>query len=353
MVEATEAKRETAPGQVLDGTSVTMFLARNGILVALVVLMAFFALTTDIFLTWANLQLILLQSAIVAIVAVPSAILLLSGYVDFSVGSTLGLSAVILGQLLGAGYSIPVACALALAVALLVGAVSGYLSTYLEFSPIVVTLGMFAAVRGLALVVSAGKSTSGFGNTFALIGRGRVIGLDVPVPVVIAAVVFLLGAIFLYKTARGRHVLALGSNVEASYQVGININLLPMLLYMATSLSAGLGAIVLVSRLDAAPPTIGENLEMSVLTAVLLGGVAFGGGRGSLTGVAAGVVFIGVMHNGLLLLGVPPFWLRVSSGVALVVAASLDAFTTRFLARRSGVAVGGRVSRPMEVGKRR
>lgn len=325
--------------------------AKNGIVVALLLEILFFSLSTDHFFTWSNIRLVLLQASIIGIVAVPSAILLLSGYVDFAVGSVLGVSAVVLGKLLAGDIGVFLSCAIVIGMAMLFGAVQGLLATRLSFPPIVVTLGFFTAVRGLAFVISGGRLTSKYGDTFAHIGRGRIRLLEIPVPVAIAAVTFLLGALFLYKTRWGRHVLAIGSSSAAAFRAGIPINLLPFLLYLSTAAAAGLGAIINVSRLDSAPPTLGDGLELNVLSAVLLGGVAFGGGRGGLLGVLAGVLFIGILNNGLLLLGVPPFWFRVSSGTALIVAAGLDALSRRLEARRTGMA-GSSARRKLSVGRR-
>ena len=135
-----------------------------------------------------------------------------------------------------------------------------------------------------------------------------------PCPVFIAAGVLLLGWTFHTRTKWGRHVVSIGVNPEAARRAGISLNKLPLLLYVVTGACAGIAAVIRASRLDSAPPTLGEGLEIDVLSAVLLGGVAFGGGKGSIVGVAAGVVFIGFLNNGLLLMGAPPFWLRVSSG---------------------------------------
>lgn len=314
-------------------------LVRNGIVAALVLEILFFAIFTDRFLTFSNLRLVLLQSSVIMILAVPSAILLMAGYVDFAIGSITGLCAVLLGKFLGASIGIVPAILLVVGIAIVIGLLQGFLAAPLGFSPIVVTLGFFVGLRGLTFVVSDGRTTSRFGDTFAIIGRGNVRVLEVPVPVAIAVVTLVIGAIFLYRTRWGRYVVAIGVNSTAAFRAGIRIKLIPMLLYVGTAVGSAVAAMILVSRLDAAPPLLGEGLELNVLSAVLLGGVAFGGGRGSLLGVIAGVLFIGLLNNGLLLLGVAPFWFRVSSGVALIVAAGIDALGRR-LEGRSGGGVG-------------
>ena len=189
-------------------------------------------------------------------------------------------------------------------------------------------------MRGLTYVVNDGDLASGWTGRFKEIGQGLLPGVGIPNPVIIAGVVFIIGGLFHTKTVWGRHMVALGVNAEAARRAGINPWRLPLLLYVASSVGAGVGAIVLVSRLNSAPPTLGEGIEIEVLSAILLGGVAFGGGKGNLLGVAAGVLFIGVLNDGLLLLGAKPFWVRVSAGLALVAAAALDA-TSRYFERRA------------------
>lgn len=311
-------------------------IVRNGIVAALILEIVFFSVFTDRFLTVSNFRLVLLQTSVIMILAVPSALLLLAGYVDFAIGSITGLCAVFLGQFLDASMGVALAITMVVLIAIFVGALQGFLAAPLGFSPIVVTLGFFVGVRGLVFVVSDGRTTSRFGDTFALIGRGNVYFLDIPVPVAIAAVTLILGAIFLYRTKWGRHVVATGVNTTAAYRAGVRIKLIPMLLYVGTAVGSAIAAMILVSRLDAAPPLLGDGLELDVLSAVLLGGVAFGGGRGSLLGVIAGVLFIGLLNNGLLLLGVAPFWFRVSSGLALVAAAGIDAFGRMLEGRSTG-----------------
>jgi ribose transport system permease protein len=312
----------------------TAWLLRNGIVIALLVEVVFFASQSDKFLTTANVKLVFTQTAATAVLAVPVALLLLSGYIDFAVGSTAGLAGVLMGMYLQGGeHSALVGVAIAVAAGAAVGAAQGVLATRLTLSPIIVTLGFYTGVRGLVFVIGDGKVKSRLGSGLTEIGRGTVPGTGIPYPVAIATALLLLGWLFHTRTRWGRHVVSLGVNPEASRRAGISVNTLPFLLYAASGAGAGIAAVISAARLDAAPPTLGDGLEIDVLSAVLLGGVAFGGGKGSMVGVAAGVLFIGFLNNGLLLMGAPPFWLRVSSGAALVAAAALEG-TSRYIERR-------------------
>ena len=310
------------------------WLFRNGIVLALVTEVVFFWVMSEKFMTASNIRLIFLQVSVVGIMAVPSALLLLSGYIDFALGATLGLCAVVLGEQMEAGVHAVAACAVAIAVGAAVGAAQGLLATKLRFAPIIVTLGFYTAVRGLVYVVSKAQLTSGWSETFQDLGQGLFFNTGIPNPTVICAVVFIVGGLYHMKTRWGRYVVALGVNAEAARRAGINPHRLPLILYVVTGIGAAVGAVVMVSRLNSAPPTLGSGDEIKVLSAVLLGGVAFGGGKGNLLGVAAGVLFIGVLNNGLLQLGVSPYWVSVSSGAALVAAAALDA-ASKYLERRA------------------
>jgi ribose/xylose/arabinose/galactoside ABC-type transport system permease subunit len=269
-----------------------------------------------------------------AVLAVPVGLLLLSGYIDFSVGSTAGLAGVIMGGYLQGGESSAlVGVLIAVLVGGAVGATQGVLATKLTLSPIIVTLGFFTGVRGLVFVVTDGKLRKDFGTDFTSIGGGTFPGTNIPNPIVIAVSVLVLGWVFHTRTRWGRHVVSLGVSPEASRRAGISLWGLPLALYIAAGACAGIAAVISAGRLNSTPPTLGDGLEIDVLSAVLLGGVAFGGGKGSMIGVAAGVMFIGLLNNGLLHMGAPPFWLRVSSGAALVAAAALEG-TSRYLDRR-------------------
>lgn len=315
---------------------------RMGLLLAFVVLVVVAVTTSGNFLTWDNIRIVLLQSSVIALVAVPMALLMLAGHVDLSIGATTALVAVVAASFwdLGAGWALAIAGAVALAIGLL----NGVLSTYAGFSPIIVTLGGLAALRGVANQITGGLPISDFGASFGHVGQGEV--LTIPAPVIYAGVVFVIGSVFLYQTSWGKHVRAIGVSPQASFLAGIDTRRLPLVLYVATALLAGCEGIVQMSRLDSVAPTLGTGFEIDVLTAVLLGGVAFGGGGGSLFGVLLGVLFLGVLNNTLVLNGVSPFWFQISSGTALVLAAGLNVLPARLakLRGRDASEEGGTVS---------
>jgi ribose transport system permease protein len=300
---------------------------QNGVLFALLVMCAFFASQNDRFLTRGNVNIILLQVAVTGIIAVPAAMLILAGYVDLSVGSMMVLSAIAFGQVVERGGSEPVAVLAALGVGAAWGLTSGFFISYLGFSPIVVTLGGLAAARGVAQVWSDAITVSDFSETFGEFGIGR--WFDTPIPIFVAAGVFLVGFYAWNQSTTGRHLAAIGSDEVAARAMGVRTKRLPFIVYGLSGLAAAVGGLIVTAQLDGASMSIGEGEELTVLTAVLLGGVSFKGGRGSLLGVLSGLLFLGALRNGLILLGVGTFWQQVAIGAALFFAAALDVIYQR------------------------
>jgi ribose/xylose/arabinose/galactoside ABC-type transport system permease subunit len=300
----------------------------HALLIGTVLLAIAFATQSDAFLTFSNIRNILLSSAILMVLAVPMALLMLSGEVDLSVGSTLAVSGVVAGLLLTSGSSEIVAILGAVAVGTLVGVAHGFLVTVLGLSAIIVTLGSLTVGRGIALSL-APQPLFDFGDVIVEIGRGRLVG--VPYLVIVAGVVLLIGLCLLNATPWGRHIHAIGVNREAAYLSGIRVNTLTWVLFAVMGAAAGLAGVMMISRLNSAPSgSLGIGLELDVLTAVLLGGVAFGGGRGSLFGVFLGVLLLGILQNGLVINNVPASWALTVKGGVLVLAAGLDQIKVKY-----------------------
>lgn len=300
----------------------------NALLVGLLLLCLYFSTRSSRFLTVSNLTGVGLQSAILLVIVVPMAMLLMSGEVDLSVGSVVGMSAVVTGLAMTEwGLPSPLALLLGVATGVLIGAVNGTLVAYAGFSALIVTLGMLAALRGLAQVV-APNPVYGFPDWFSTFGNARLLG--VPYLVLVAVVVVAIGAYVLGMRPAGKHIKAIGTNRDAAFLSGVRVRATSFWLFLATGAAAGLGGVMLAARLNSAPATsAGVNLELDVLTAALLGGIALSGGRGSIRGPVLGVLFLGVLQNGLTMMNVAPAWATVAKGVALVGAAGLDWMTRR------------------------
>lgn len=299
---------------------------RNGLFFALIILFTIFTVVTPRFLTTSNLTVILLQISVIGIVAVPGSMLVLSGYVDLSVGSLGGFVGIVFGILakhIGVGWSVT----LALLIGASWGAFQGFLIAYLSFSAIVVSLGGLAGLYGLAEFISKGLVEYGFGPGFAELGNGTFLGMPTPGWIFFAA--FIVGGYVWYRMRYGSHMAAIGSDITVARSLGISVRRIPLSLYVASGFAAALGGLIVTSQLDGSSLSIGVNLELQVLTAILLGGVAFTGGRGSLFGVLMGVLFTGVLANGLVVANISPFLSDAIVGGALICAAGLDVLYQR------------------------
>lgn len=292
---------------------------------AITLLALYFFYKSPVFLTLNNWIGISVQIASLMTISVPFAILLMAGKVDLSVGSMVGLSGVI------AGLSFPDlgvvgTVVLVLAIGLAIGLLNGFLVGFLSMSPIIVTLGALTLMRGLAQWLSPSPLFD-FPEAFTFIGYGRLLGL--PILTWIMLSILAVGLFVMARTPLGRHTVAIGVNERAAYLVGIRVKLTVMLLYGAVGMGGALAGLMTIARINSAPSgTLGVGIELSVLTAVLLGGVPFTGGRGSLLRVALGVWLLGMLSNGLILMNVPTEASLMITGLVLVLAAGLDVLRT-------------------------
>ncbi len=290
--------------------------------VATVLLMGYFASQTPVFFTADNLLAIAAQNAPTFIVAAVFAMLMMAGYVDLSVGSVLALVGVSAGLALNSWGLIP-GVLVGLAVGIAAGALNGVLIGMLSFSPIVVTLGGLAAARGLAQYMGQG-SIYGFPDAFANFGSDSTFGL--PDVVIVALTVCLISLITTSCFPVGRQIIAIGVNARAAFLIGIRVKLVVTMLYILTGLAVGIAGLLQIARLNSAPSgTLGDGFEVIILTAVLLGGVPFTGGKGSIWRVLVGVWLIGTLRNGLILLDIGTELSGIITGCVLVMAAALEA----------------------------
>ncbi len=320
------------PSAPMTPRSVYGFVMRNALpfgFVGLVVL--FVALGAPNFLTIGNVSNIVRLSAPIMVVAIPMAFLLIMGYVDLSIGSQVALAAVVAGLMVTSlGASPVIAIIGAIVVTSVVGLFNGTLITRLGLSPIIVTLGMLTAVRGIALLAAPNSIYAFFPTDLAAVSYTGVLGI--PYYGIAEAIVVVLGAFVLAWSPVGRHALAIGVNEEAAFLSGINVRRTILGAFVVTGTLAGVAGVMYALLLNSAPSgQLGVGFELDVLTAVLLGGVAFNGGRGTIRGVVLGVLFLAVLQNGLILLNVPTSFGLVIKGAALVAAALLDQATVRAL----------------------
>jgi erythritol transport system permease protein len=324
-----------------------LLLLRARAILVLVGLVILFSILAPSFFTANNLAILSKHVAISAILAIGMTFVVLTGGIDLSVGSVAGLGGMVAGYLLTQGIwlsgaahypSVVTAMLLTFLVCLIVGLLNGWLVAKAGVAPFIATLGTLYIARGAALLLSNGKTFPNLagqaarGNTgFPSLGQSFLFGL--PLPVWLMLVLFGIGAFIAVKTPLGRHIYAVGGNERAARLVGIRVARVKLITYLASSLCAALVGLIIASQLEAAHPATGESFELNAIAAVVLGGTSLMGGRGSVTGSLIGAFVIGVLSDGLVMLGVSEFWQMVIKGTVIILAVAIDQLQSRLQAR--------------------
>jgi ribose/xylose/arabinose/galactoside ABC-type transport system permease subunit/ABC-type branched-subunit amino acid transport system ATPase component len=297
---------------------------RLGLGLLCLALIIFFGLRFDNFFTVDNAFATLLNISSIAIAAIGSGFLLVSGNVDLSIGGQYALISVVVARTVTTSQSALVGVLVGLLFGALLGLINGTLVRTLKISPIIVTIGTAAIFRGMAYVVSGGVSIFGFPDSFIAIGRSRL--GPAPVPVLIAAVVFIISGFVLTRTVAGLRTYAIGGNSAAARLTGINTALFVVGLYIFNGVLMGLVATLATARLGSGTPSIGLSFELDVLTAVILGGVGFAGGSGHPFGIFIGVATIAVLNTGLIFAGLQDWYQQIARGLTLLLALGADQY---------------------------
>jgi ribose transport system permease protein len=295
------------------------------LVVVLIVLGIFFSIKSPFFLNYDNFVNILTAAAVTGIIAAPATMLLIAGQFDLSVGSTAAFCGAILGSL-AASHDMAFALPVAILAGLGVGALNGFLVTVVGINALITTLGTLAVFRGLTQVLTDGQTLSV--NHFGGLGTARPL-FDIPLPVFIFAGIALAFWFLSRYTVFGRSMYAIGANPVAARLNGLRSNRVIFIGFVLSGLCVAIGGLILASQLGAASPQTGTGLELSVVTAVILGGASLAGGRGAITGTMLGLLIIGTLNNGLILLSVSSFWQQVAQGTLLILAVSFDQLRIR------------------------
>lgn len=301
----------------------------GALVVVLIVMLIFFSVRSPYFFAAGNMVSILEAIAITGIIAVPGTMLLIAGQFDLSVGSATAFAGVVMGSLLSS-HGTWVAVLGAVLAGLLVGLVNGALVTIVGVNALITTLGMLAVLRGLSLVLAKGQTVSFSG--FDFLGTARPF-LNLPVVVLLFLGLMILAVFIMRYTVFGRSLYAVGSNSVAARLTGLRSRRILIIAFVASGLSAGVAGMIMSSQLGGSSPNAGIGLELSVVTAVILGGASLHGGRGSMIGTLVGLLVIAVLDNGLVLLGVSAFYQDVARGALLILAISFDQLRGRFAQR--------------------
>ena len=294
---------------------------RIGLAAVAGLLVLFFSLRHGNFLTTGNAIAIGLNMSSIAIAGMGTAILLITGNVDLSIGSMYGLIGMIVAEVAAHSGNPVVPVAAGLLAGLALGGLNGSLVRALKISPLIVTIGLLAVYAGLGFVVNS-NYISGFGQSFVNIGQGQVGAI--PYPVIVAAVVMLIVGLVLTRSVLGLRLYATGGDQRAAERAGVRVHRLALGAYAFNGLLIGLIAVLTTAQLGSASPQLGVNFEFDVLTAVILGGVAFTGGAGRPLGVLIGVLTIGILNSGLIFEGLQIWWQQIAKGAVLLIALGAD-----------------------------
>src|SRR5262249_3962477 len=245
-----------------------------------------------------------------------------SGGIDLSVGSTLAVAGVVLAMALKAGWALPLAVLAAIGAGAAIGAANGAGIAFGRLPPFIITLGMMSVARGAGLLLTDGRPVSGFDERFRRLATGHLLG--VPAPIVLTIVLYVLAHLILSRTRFGRYVYGIGGNEEATRLSGVAVRFHKTMVYVVSGVASAVAAVLLAARLNTAQPIAGINYELDAIAATVIGGTSLSGGEGSLGGTIIGALTMGVLRNGLNLLGVSSFLQQLVIGVVIIAAVLVD-----------------------------
>lgn len=338
--------RRSAPAS--GGSSSLLLVLKLRTFIALIAVFVFFAIAAPNFLSAENMVIMSKHVALNAFLAIGMTFVIITGGIDLSVGSIVGLCGMVAGGLivhgldLGMGYTLYFnifeIVLITLLVGIAVGAVNGVLITRLNVAPFIATLGTLYVARGLALLSSEGATFANlvgrpeYGSTgFPLLGAGNMLGIPFSIWILIAVG---LGAAYLAaRTPLGRHIYAVGGNESAAALSGVKVKRVKMFVYMFSGFCAAIVGLIISSQLVAAHPATGETFELNAIAAAVLGGTSMSGGRGRIAGTIIGAFVIGILSDGLVMMGVSAFWQIVIKGVVIIAAVVVDQAQQRLQAR--------------------
>jgi ribose transport system permease protein len=302
---------------------------RHGLVLVFLLIVVAMLLAKSTFGTYQNIVNVLQQNSVIGIIACGMTFAIILGGFDLSVGSVAALASVVGATLMidVEPFGIPLGVAGAFASCLVVGGINGWLIAYLGVNPFVATLGTMTVVRGLIYVATNATPRFGVPYSFTTVGLGYIHG--VPVPVIIFAIVALILGFVLHRTRFGHYVYAVGGNVVAAAEMGINAGRIRFAVYVLVSACAALSGIILIGQTASATPQAALGYELTAIAAVIVGGASLGGGRGRMIGTIIGVFLLGVVANALNLFGVSAFWQPVATGLILIIAVAADGFSRR------------------------
>lgn len=298
------------------------FLLKYSFAIVFVLLVVYLSFATTKFLTLSNIVNVFRQVSNQGIIAVGMTMILIMGQIDLSVGALVAFAAVLNAIFLKWGLSIPLSIVSTLGVTCLWGVLNGYVTACFRLHAFLVTMATMTLIRGMTYTLTGGYPVGGLPQDFFIYGSGQL-GF-VPYPVIYMLVIFMLGAFVLSSTTFGRSIYALGGNEDAARLSGINVERVKIGVFVVSALVSGISGLVLSSRLMAGSPEIGIGWELDIVAAVIIGGTNIMGGQGKLSGTLLGVLFIGILSNGMILLDITPYMQQVVRGLVILGAVILN-----------------------------
>lgn len=303
-------------------TVISSSLRKLGPLFALLVIVIIISMASPVFLQLNNLMNIIVQVAVIAIIASGATFIILTGGIDLSVGAVMAFSGVLAAGVMRGTGSVFLAIVTCIGVSILFGVFTGVLVTFGKIPSFVATLGTMSIARGLSFVFTGGKPISGFPDSFRFMGAGSVFGI--PMMFITTIILYILLNFVLKKTPFGRITLALGSNEEATKLTGIRTRKYKIYVYTLAGVLTGIASLMYLGRINSGHPNSGQGYELDAIAAVVIGGTSLSGGKGTILGTIIGALIMGVIRNGLNLLNIDPYFQSVVLGVVIILAVLID-----------------------------
>lgn len=326
------------PSPRVSWTTRILTAKETGVFLALVVICVFLSVASESFLTTTNLLNVGRQISLLGIMAIGMTFVLVSGEIDLSIGSTYALAGLATGMLIISGWALPLALGSGLLIGAVVGLTNGLLSTYGRLPSLIATLGMLSIIRGTALLLTGGQPVTvnerngaapDVLESFEFMGQGYLLGV-VPMQLIFFIAIAALGWLLLSRTAFGFRVFAVGGSAKAARVSGIHVNGVKIWAFVIMGTLAALAGILSMAFLPSGQAgRTGLGLELDVIAAVVIGGASLAGGIGTILGTVLGVLVIGVLRNGLVLMGVSPFMQEVMIGLVIIIAVAIDKWSMR------------------------
>ena len=293
----------------------------------LAILMIALSLASDRFFTVSNIINVVRQASINGVLAFGMAVVVLTAGIDLSVGSLLGITAMVQAMLLTAGVGTLPTLAIGMLCGASLGLANGLLVTRVKIPPFIATLGMMVLLRGITLIISGGQPVTGLPDSFRYFGAGTI-GI-LPLPIIIMMAIYIGGIVMLRRTVIGERLYAIGDNHVAARYANIAVNRYTCFAYIVSGIMCVIAGVLIVGRLNSAQPTIGQGYELDAIAAIVIGGVSLSGGIGHLEGVFIGVMIISVINNGMNILNVPSFYQQIFKGIIIILSLLMHSLARR------------------------